>query len=248
MIRFAILTALVGIECLAASAALAHPREIIILRHAEKKVVGALCEAGDERASALAAQYLGRGASKSLFKEGEMPAAFFAITKHTQETLAPSVATWPAPMPFFHSYVDHPPKEREARLDAQTAAAVKQVMAGYAGQIVIMAWEHKRIAEDTANKSKGKDTGPNTQLPITLYALLHLDKAKVSPDGALPTSWSGQNYNYFWIVRFAPDSEIPISVEVKRETFDAPWNKKVQDNNWGEPEDLRAKNLQDCKH
>ena len=51
-------------------AALATPARIIILRHGEKADKWKLCGVGQERADALAANYLGRGAAKSLFAPG----------------------------------------------------------------------------------------------------------------------------------------------------------------------------------
>jgi hypothetical protein len=65
--------------------ALAAPARIIILRHGEKANKWKLCDTGEQRANALAANYLGRGAAKSLFASGDEPAFFFAIALHTLE-------------------------------------------------------------------------------------------------------------------------------------------------------------------
>jgi len=54
-------------------AAVAAPSRIIILRHGEKEDAWKLCGVGQERAAALAATYLGRNATKSLFAAGEEP-------------------------------------------------------------------------------------------------------------------------------------------------------------------------------
>ena len=62
------------------NSALAAPSRIIILRHGEKADDWKLCEIGQQRAKALALNYLGRDAAKSLFTEGSEPAFFFAIT------------------------------------------------------------------------------------------------------------------------------------------------------------------------
>ena len=51
--------------------ALAAPARIIILRHGEKEDAWKLCEIGQQRAKALALNYLGREAAKSLFAAGE---------------------------------------------------------------------------------------------------------------------------------------------------------------------------------
>jgi hypothetical protein len=79
------------------SAAVATPSRIIILRHGEKEDAWKLCGVGQERADALAANYLGRNAAKSLFADGEGPAAFLAITLHTLELAAPAAGTWSLP-------------------------------------------------------------------------------------------------------------------------------------------------------
>ena len=55
------------------AAAIAAPSRIIILRHGEKEDAWKLCGVGQERAAALAATYLGRNATKSLFAAGEEP-------------------------------------------------------------------------------------------------------------------------------------------------------------------------------
>jgi hypothetical protein len=56
---------------------------------------------GAERADALAVNYLGRGAAKSLFAPGEQPGAFFAITFHSLELAIPAAATWNQPIVHY---------------------------------------------------------------------------------------------------------------------------------------------------
>ncbi|MGD0531998.1 MAG: hypothetical protein ABSA62_06890 [Methyloceanibacter sp.] len=90
------LTALLCLLPLAAGGA--APSRIIILRHGEKADAWELCGVGQERADALAAVYLGRDAAKSLFAQGEEPAAFLAITLHTLELAAPAAAAWERPL------------------------------------------------------------------------------------------------------------------------------------------------------
>ena len=69
----AMIRAIVAILVLVApvSSALAAPSRIIILRHGEKADAWKMCEIGEQRAKALALNYLGRDAVKSLFAEGE---------------------------------------------------------------------------------------------------------------------------------------------------------------------------------
>jgi hypothetical protein len=76
----------------------AAPARIIILRHGEKANATALCGVGISRSLALAQEYLGKGANKSLFKDGEAPAAFFAITLHSLELASPAAASWNLPV------------------------------------------------------------------------------------------------------------------------------------------------------
>jgi hypothetical protein len=58
----------------------AEPARIILMRHAEKLNRYALCDLGMERAQALKSQFIGQGATQSLFASGEKPDAFLAIT------------------------------------------------------------------------------------------------------------------------------------------------------------------------
>ena len=75
---------------LVADAASATPWRIIILRHGEKADDWRLCSAGELRAKALAAHFLGKDSAGSLFEGAEPPAAFLAITLHTLELAAPA--------------------------------------------------------------------------------------------------------------------------------------------------------------
>ena len=94
-----ILAALLLAAC--AQTALAAPARIIILRHGEKADKWKLCEIGRQRADALALNYLGKGAAKSLFTEGNDPAFFFAITLHTLELASPAAASWSKPLILY---------------------------------------------------------------------------------------------------------------------------------------------------
>ena len=79
----------------------AEPARIIILRHAEKLNHKSLCDLGEQRAQALARQFLGRDATQSLFAAGGEPAAFLAITHHTIETITPSAQSWNVPVSIY---------------------------------------------------------------------------------------------------------------------------------------------------
>ena len=169
------------------AAAIAEPARIILLRHAEKKNSRDLCDVGKLRAQALSDQYLGKGApgNETIYGKGGRPDAFFAITAHTRETATPSAESWGMEPILFPV----PPKDpdEESDLDTQTRkAATALASASYDGKIVVVVWEHKRIANKELNQD-GK----------TLWALLKLGEI---PDADAPQTWKGANYDYFWII------------------------------------------------
>src|ERR1700734_3396288 len=90
-------SSLAGFAALAATPAEARPSRVIILRHAEKLNAYALCDLGRERAEALGKQFLGQGATQSLFAHGERPAAFMAVPLHPLETISPAAPSWGLP-------------------------------------------------------------------------------------------------------------------------------------------------------
>ena len=105
------------------AAAIAAPSRIIILRHGEKEDAWRLCGVGQERAAALAATYLGRNATKSLFAAGEEPAAFLTITLHTLELAAPAAGTWSQPLTLYAAPPGGEKKAREVTLNRRTQEA-----------------------------------------------------------------------------------------------------------------------------
>ncbi|MFG1428118.1 hypothetical protein [Roseixanthobacter glucoisosaccharinicivorans] len=92
---------LAGAGFFATLPASAAPARIIILRHGEKQDAYRLCRVGNDRAKALAAHYLGKGAKDSLFPDGTAPAAILAVTLHTMELAAPAAATWSLPVVMY---------------------------------------------------------------------------------------------------------------------------------------------------
>jgi hypothetical protein len=201
---------------------LALPKTVIILRHGEKENDFALCRVGVDRSLALAAQYLGQGAKQSLFRSGETPAAFFAITLHTLELASPAAATWEMPVVTFTA-VPLPGIDLTPQLNLRTQQAVGALMDDprYDGKTVVMIWEHHHIA-DRKLELKFPDQ------KATLRQLLNLDKL---PD--VPDTWPGQTYDYFWIVEFGTSgSRVPVSFRMARQDFAAPFD-KVPSNEWG---------------
>jgi hypothetical protein len=220
----------ISILLLGLTAASAQPRQIIILRHGETTDGPNLCPTGKHRAKALAEQYLGKGAQKSLFG-ADQPAAFYAITGHTIKTIQPSAESWGLE-PLVPSIDKNQFTNKEEFENQQTRDAAKDVLTNpnFAGKIVAMTWEHKRIANEQLDAKFPSD-------PVTLRRLLKLDLyATHHPSEAIPGTWSGKNYDYFWIVDYAdPTSSEPTKVTIIKQTFTAPYD-DVPDNDWNEPE------------
>jgi len=211
--------------------AFAAPSRIIILRHGEKANRWKLCEVGAERGKALADTYLGAKATKSLFADGEEPAFFFAITLHTLELAAPSAATWSKPL-ILYSVVPDESDDDELHVKAlnrRTQEAASNIMTNPAlnGKIIVMVWEHKHIANA---KLEAKYEGE----AVTLRKLLKLDVLV-----GVPATWPGDNYDYFWIVDYPPNSNVPSRFSMVKQEFDATYA-SVPANDWDKPNGLQA--------
>ena len=210
----AVWSSLFGLAVLAAMPmAEAEPSRVIILRHAEKLNAYALCDLGRERADALAKQFLGQGATQSLFAPGERPAAFMAVTLHPLETITPAAQTWGLPV-VDYSVVPQENKDDDAaetEINARTQEAARDLMSKheYDGKIVVVAWEHKHIASHKLEKEYGGQD-------VTFRQLLGLAQA--------PESWSDTNYDYFWIVDYAPGNPNPIKFQAVKQTFTSPFD------------------------
>jgi hypothetical protein len=208
----------------------AQPRQIIVLRHGEKTDGPDLCPTGTLRAKALADVYLGKGATSSLFG-ADQPAGFYAITGHTKETVDPSAQSWG--LKLLLPSTDKTKFSDKAALENQeTRDAAKDVLENhnFDGKIVVMTWEHKHIANKDLD-SEYQDP------PATLRRLLNLDHyARYHPNEEIPESWSGENYDFFWIVDYAdPRSPNPTKVTIVKQTFPAPYD-AVPANDWKTPE------------
>ena len=174
------------------------PRKLIILRHGEKKNGFELCSTGLQRSLALQEQYLGKGASNAgaIFDPGETPDAFFAITLHTLELVSPSAQSWGMPVIDYSAQpIDVTPPspfaDSETTLNARTQQAAAAVMSSaWDGKTVVMVWEHKHIANKKLSAKY-----PNEK--VTLHDLFGLDKAT---GDHVPHTWSGDNYDFFWVV------------------------------------------------
>jgi hypothetical protein len=213
------------------TAASAQPREIIILRHGEKTDGPELCPTGAQRAEALAKQYyLGKGARRSLFG-ADQPAAFYAITGHTIKTIKPTADSWGLPVLVPSTdKAQFPDKEKLENQQTRDAARDVLTNPSFDGKIVVMTWEHKRIADEELDVTFPSD-------PVTLRRLLKLDLyAMHHKSEEIPKTWSGKNYEYFWIINYAdPASSEPSELTIVKQTFAAPYE-KVPDNAWQVPE------------
>jgi hypothetical protein len=217
-------SSLAGLAALAATPAEAQPSRVIILRHAEKLNAYALCDLGRERANALAKQFLGQGSTQSLFASGDRPAAFMAVTLHSLETITPAAESWGLPV-IDYSVVpnkDEDEDAQEAEINARTQEAARDLMSEheYDGKIVVVAWEHKHIANHKLEKDyRGQE--------VTLRQLLRLGQA--------PESWSDTNYDYFWIVDYAPGNPNPVKFQAVKQAFTPPFN-AIPAPDWEAPE------------
>ena len=209
--------------------AFAAPARIIILRHGEKAGSWRLCGVGQARADALAATYLGRNAAQSLFAAGEEPAAFLAITLHTLELAAPAAATWDLPVTMFSVLPQKAAEafDKAANLRTEEAAAALLANPAWQGKTVVMVWEHKHIANE---KLEAKFEGE----AVTLRKLLKLD---ILP--GVPKTWPGDNYDYFWIVDFPPNSNVPSKFTMVKQEFGGSFANLPQ-NDWDTPNGLDA--------
>jgi hypothetical protein len=211
--------------------ATAAPSRIIILRHGEKADDWKLCDIGEQRAKALALTYLGKNATKSLFASGEEPAFFFAITLHTIELASPSVASWNKPL-ILYSVIPESGESKDdftKKLNQRTQEAARGLLDNPAlkGKTVVLVWEHKHIANEKLDKDFEREG-------VTLRQLLNLD---ILP--GVPKTWPGDTYDYFWIVDFPADSNVPNKFTMVKQEFGTSFP-KVPSNDWDTPDGLDA--------
>jgi hypothetical protein len=227
-IRLAISAVLLAASVATASAA---PSRIVILRHGEKADDWKLCETGRQRAQALKYNYLGKDAAKSLFTEDAPPAFFFAITLHTMELATPAVESWGKPIIYYSVLPEADEKKFTETLNARTREAAGNILNNPAlkGKTVVMVWEHKHIA------NKALDDKYQREAAVTLRQFFHLD---ILP--GVPREWPDDNFDYFWIVDFPENSNVPSKFEMVKQEFGKSFP-DVPANAWGEPNGLDAK-------
>jgi hypothetical protein len=210
---------------------LAAPSRIVILRAGESADGSGLCEIGAQRAKALALNYLGRNASKSLFAAGEEPSFFFAVTPPTAALASPAVASWNKPV-ILYSVVPQAGESAEERtkaLNRRTQQAARNVLANptLEGKTVVMVWEREQIASEALEAESENE-------PVTLRQLFKLD---ILP--GVPKTWPGENHDYFWIVDFPANSNVPNKFSMMKQEFGASFP-RVPANDWDTPDGLDA--------
>ena len=209
----------------------AAPARIIILRNGESADSSSLCEIGAQRAKALALTYLGRDATKSLFAAGDEPAFFFAVTPATAALASPSVASWNKPV-ILYSVVPQAGESGEAltkALNRRTQEAARNVLANptLQGKTVVMVWEREQIASETLEAKFEHE-------PVSLRQLFKLD---ILP--GVPKTWPDTNHDYFWIVDFPANSNVPNKFSMTKQEFGASFP-RVPSNDWDTPDGLDA--------
>lgn len=215
-----------------ANEAKAAPARIIIVRHGEKQNLLSLCGVGRQRAEALAAQYLGPTASRSLLN-GARPAAILAITLHTLETAQPIAAAWN--MSVAANPLMLTPFHPEVLLNARTAAVARDLLDNprWHGQTVVMVWEHLHIAS-----ARLEEAFPGQR--VTLRQLLHLDQMSGAAR-RVPRTWPDDTYDYFWILDYdSPTLTVPSRFSLVRQVFRPPFE-DLPSNGWGRPEPRSTK-------
>lgn len=214
---------------LGAVPAMATPARIILLRHGEKDGALQLCAVGRDRARALAQYYIGQNAQKSLLPPGVAPKAILAISLHTLESIYPVADSWEQPVVLYAvmpELVDGRLLILQDRLDQRTQEAVRDLFRNplWAGETLILNWEHVHIADATLSPNV---TG---KAPVTLYDLLGLSALK-----AVPETWPGDVYDYFWIIDFDQATGKPTAFSMVKQEFGPPFEQLPQ-NDWGQPE------------
>ncbi|HUU25820.1 MAG TPA: hypothetical protein VMW68_09685 [Methyloceanibacter sp.] len=212
------------------TAAFSAPSRIVILRGGEAADAWKLCEIGHQRAQALKYNYLGHEAAKSLFTEEAPPAFFFALTPPTAALIAPVVDSWKKPVIYYSVLPQDDEKDTAEALNVRTREAAGNILNNPAlrDKTVVMVWDRAHIA-DTALDAKYE-----REAAVTLRQLFHLD---ILP--GVPRDWPEDNHDYFWIVEFPENSNVPSKFEMVKQEFGKSFP-RVPANDWGEPSGLDA--------
>ncbi len=166
---------------------------------------------GEERARALAQVYLGKGASNSLLPTGTQPAALMTVTLHTVETMTPISLSWGIPETAYSAvpewFLSESQKKAQENTRTQEAAYDLLHDPQYHGKVVVVMWEHARIAS-----SKLEKDFPGQQ--ITFRQLLHLNKLP-----GVPKTWPKQTFDYFWVIKYQGNNPVPVSFQMIKQVY-----------------------------
>ena len=208
----------------------AAPARIVILTNSEAADAWRLCEIGQQRAEALRYNYLGDKAAKSLFKEGEPPAFFFAITPLTVATATPASLSWRKPIIHYSVMPQDDAKKTEEALHERTREAAGNILNNPAlrGKTVVMVWDRRHIADPDFEAKYERESA------VTLRQLFHLD---IVP--GVPREWPKDNHDYFWFVVFPDGSNVPLKFEMMKQDFGKSFP-NVPANEWDEQGGLDA--------
>jgi hypothetical protein len=208
--------------------AVAAPARIVILTSAEAADAWQLCEVGSQRAQGLRYNYLGAKAAKTFFSEEEPPAFFFAIDPLTVATATPASLSWRKPIIHYSVLPQDDAKKMEEALHERTREAAGNILNNPAlrGKTVVMVWDRRLIADPELDKKFEREAA------VTLRQLFHLD---ILP--GVPREWPSNSHDYFWIVDFPENSNVPLKFEMVKQDFGKSFP-KVPANDWGEPSGL----------
>ena len=208
----------------------AAPARIVILTSAEAEDAWRLCEVGSQRAQGLRYNYLGDKAAKSLFSDESPPAYFFAATPTTVATATPASSSWRKPIINYSVLPQSDPKKLEEALHARTREAAGNILNNPAlrDKTIVMVWDRRHIADPEY------DARYEREAAVTLRQLFKLD---ILP--GVPLEWPADNHNYFWIIDFPKNSNVPLKFEMVKQDFGKSFP-KVPANDWGVPANLAA--------
>lgn len=210
--------------------AAAAPARIVILTSAEAADAWRLCEIGTQRAQGLRYNYIGDKSAKTLFGEDETPAYFFAVTPPTVATATPAASSWRKPIIHYAVVPQDDPKKMDEALHERTREASANILNNPAlkGKTIVMVWDRRHIADPELDKKFEREAA------VTLRQLFHLD---ILP--GVPREWPAENHDYFWVVEFPENSNVPLKFEMVKQDFGKSFP-NVPANDWGKPAGLDA--------
>lgn len=146
------------------------------------------------------------------------------------ELATPAVNSWSKPIIHYSVPPEEDEKKLAEALNDRTSEAAGNILNNPAlkGKTVVMFWDHSRIA------NKKLDAKYERESAVTLRQLFHLD---ILP--GVPREWRADNYDYFWIVDFPDNSNVPYKFEMVKQEFGKSFP-NVPANDWGEPDGLDA--------